>query len=356
MSDNDDAHSEVAPEGWGAMYNNLMSPGKNRSASSKSSLTGRSGKLANAAATGWLGGWFASSSPQKKETKENEGSEPSESADGSESHRDSISSEEPDGTHQESFHESELDEAEGTSDVDSDGFPVDPGDEVDALLKATSSDSASNRQESMSDQIPPELSARYSVGDVGAMMEPGLLRRERIRNRQQYLSTAAAAEVALPEESLPEVSSASSKKAEDPPTGAIGGFWTSLFGASTSAAAPTISADPQQQDKDTTQEPSNPVVPTEKPATPSQNARNLLPPLPDPPEFQVNSFLMSPGGSFFQPADQPPVLRFQGRLRGLPRQIAPYWSTQNPNSAVKAPDYRMKTNNPSSTLYMFRVS
>jgi len=93
------------------------------------------------------------------------------------------------------------------------------------------------------------------------------------------------------------MSSASSKKVEDPPTSSTGGFWTSLFGASTSAAAPTISTDPHQQDKDTIQEPPKPAVATANPALPSQKARNLLPPLPDPP----NSFFMSSGGSFSNP-------------------------------------------------------
>ena len=351
MSDNDDVHSEVAPEGWGAMYNNLMSPGRRGSTSSKSSLRNKPEASSSANAAGWFGGWFASSSAKSDENKTNAKNEDSDASseaerpksDPSEDPSDSGSS----GTPESHTAHEEVSAGGGASDLDSDGFPVDPDDNVGALLKA-SSDSFSMHQDSISDTLPGNTSARYSVGDTGAMMEPGMLRRERIRNRQQYVTTAAAAEVALPEDATP-------KEQENPSTQTTetttGGFWTSWFGASSGGAAASTIPESKPEEKPSKEAPTKPPAAV-KPATPSQQARRLLPSLPDPPEFQVDSFFMSPGGSFFRPSE--PVLRFEGRLKGLPRQIAPYWSSKGPAQA--APDYRMKSSNPSTTLYMFRVS
>ena len=337
MSDNEDAHSETAPAGWGAMYNNLLNPGRSSSDAnnSKQSLPTKDGNAP--AANGWLGGWFATQAVPAK----------SSSADGSEESNspresDSSRSDSENGSQQESSNNVGIDEDiddEKASDLDSDGFPVGPEDEVAAILKA---ESESVGQETMSDPEAEEEPRRYSVGDVGGMMEPGILRRERIRNRQQYLSTAAAAALALPE---------SSTDAEPTPEqpAAAAGFWTTWFGP------PSTQAPAAPESKPVTEPPTQltPTSPEEtKGPTKTEQARSSLPALPEPPEFAVNSFFMSPGGSFFQSSE--PIMRFEGRLRGLPRQIAPYWSTNGPSATTA--QYRMKPTNPSSTLYMFRVS
>lgn len=338
MSDNEDALSESAPEGWGAMYNNLMNPVRTSSVKKKSNPSLSTKDDTQQASTGWLGGWFTAPSVPEKSSSEEVSEQNDTDKQSNSSQNDSES-----GSNHESSEEATdkvVSEGEGASDVDSDGFPIGPRDEVAAMLKAES-DSFSMSQESMSDQEVKDFSRRYSVGDVGGMMEPGLLRRERIRNRQQYLSTAAAAELALPD------SATEADQSNEQPTEAAG-FWTAWFGsASNQNTAPSES-------KPITESPAQPAptVPEPKAPTTAEQARSLLPSLSDPPEFEVNSFFMSPGGSFFQSSE--PVMRFEGRLRRLPRQIAPYWSSKGPSAT--APQYRMKSANPSSTLYMFRVS
>lgn len=346
MSDNDDAHSEVAPEGWGAMYNNLMNPGKPASTSGKSSVSSTKSQSKQPQNAGWLGGWFGSNTsntkPKSDDDKEedNGDDDASGSSSGSGSEESSADMNAP-----------SIPDDQAPSDVDSDGFAKDPSDDVGAMLNAGSDSVFLHNLDSVSDMSPSAQSARYSVGDVGAMMDPGFLRKERIRKRQQYLPTAVAAEVALPEEAP-----SSNQTSLEPATSPSGGFWTSWFGASTAAAPAAV--DPVSKSSESPPEKPAEISksePVTKPKSSAEQARSLLPSLPEPPAYEVDSFFMSPGGSFFQPSQ--PVMRFEGRLRGLPRQISPYWSSQG--IRVKPPEYKSKTSssgNPSTTLYMFRVS
>jgi len=330
MSDNDDTHSEVAPDGWGDMYNNLLGGGTSPTLP-KDSAKRSTGAADTSGSQGWFGGWFGGSSKPKVEEEEHSDSDESGVKSSNHSFEDSENESPANASSSQNSSGRNPDDTLSLS-MDSDGFPLEK-DPVANLLKASPSESiaSTTRRDSTAITQPSAL----ILGDLGAQPAGSPSRRDRIRNRQLFVAPATAAEVAIPD--APQTAGLS----EDTATG---GFWTNIFGGATTTTTTTAQA----------VDPTPPQEAEEETQTVEIKPRELLPDIPNPPVYHLPRAC----DSFF-PVDYSHAPRnemhtvFQGRLRGWPRQLAPYWSSQGAAPPEMVVPFKSNTSN---TLYMFRVT
>ena len=370
MSDNEDGQSEVAPEGWAAVFNqmNLGSPVASTVPKKKPK-----NEPDPPPATSWLGGWFGSPvvAPDQKSSI---------SSDSPSKQSSKHSSQDMDDADDREFLKDEdsptMSEGDSNVDLDSDGFPKGGGSPKDSGVNSSISGSeASSVSETSS--VPGNVDGVVSA-QTNFLPAPTRTdsRRDRILNRQQFVVSQTAAELVEPEgapESIPMVGVA------DVP--AETSWWQTVFPAAkveTTPADSTVGNSnpiPVEEPAKVVADPvplveSSPSVwekvfgpASPEPPSAAEQARRLLPDITLPPSIDalrdINSYFPVPGL-----AHQIDILgpgrsfgRFQGKVRGWPRQVAPYWSSERDGASSTRPP---GTFNPSisgaSALAMFRVT
>lgn len=374
MSDHDDAMSEVAPEGWSVMFNqmNLGSPiatsPKNENQKSSNSETAD-------ASAGWFGGWFgtpaktsksksssiSSDTPPIHESKENSDVDDDQVDDRAMMNNDDASS---------------SSESGPRSDVDSDGYAVGSADEVEKALKAGSdvessghssednksvgvSSSASSRDTSL---LKAESSVQMMTEVVPARTQS---RRDRLKNRQQFqVLTHTASELVVPEE-IPDEAVPEGEKS----------WWGTIFPVADPGIEPvalTIEEEIKPENKVLVQIPAEtedkPKVSDAGiwsrmfgPSEPVIQPRSLLPEIALPPSVSayqdMNSYFpqqsLSSGIEILGPSRM--FGRYEGKVRGWPRRLAPYWSSEPSADPMPQPSFSRPPSG-ASALAMFRVT
>ena len=398
MSDNEDVHSEAPPEGWNSMFNKSVGGTSNSKA-----LPAKTKEPT--ASNDWFGGWFESKEAKSKKSSISSDTPPPERTSGelSEAEVDERSKWAP---KQGSDSESENGGSQDSDEVDSDGFPVDDTaveskkkvsdvDDDDLLSEDVTSVDAEGRE------FP--LPIDEAKDEITHTVRPSSPRRDRIRNNMNFLVSHEAAELVEADTPLPNDTDKKDTHGNPIPgtspvpqngpdvannpaavgtgalnTDAVVPWWQTIFAGA--AVAPTDRPE-ETKTSDNKQEPveqkEEDVAQQEEATKPKEGLWNslfgaeepkgatpqsVLPEIPAPPELpvlnEVNSFFTRP------PVADPqldllgpgPVTRYEGRLRGWPRRLAPQWSSHQRNGS------RVFSSNPNSqidgvsALAMFRVT
>ena len=360
MSDHEDAASEAAPEGWSRMFNqmNFGSPLSTSIISKSDEKVDKSKSIDLPETTGWFSGWFGTDDSAKaKKTS-------------------SISSDTPpvvtsrenssDGLDDRAMLKSAEDLSEADeSDLDSDGFPVENRSDAGKAVSESSESSESS-----------DSSVHKSLdGATEQVVAAPSSRRARLLNRQLFVLAHTAAELVAPDEV--EVPKAVEKT-----------WWEFVDGTETAPTVPVavdttrlalsppldahkvaepsdvaVVAPPLEvpvavdgQEKGIWQRVFGPANPA--PPSPAAQARALLPEISLPPTGNsVNSFFSPPseveGINILGPSRI--FGRFEGRLRGWPRHLAPQWSSET-NSPKRSQISFSQPPSGAAALAMFRVT
>ena len=393
MSDDEDAHSEAAPDGWTSMFNRV-SPIKDRSTGKpprKHSRRPSASAEVDSGAAGWLGGWFGASQPKSRMSSISSDTPPkgSSQADSEEDADDGRKKWE-----QQEDPEEEGGSAEGSLhayEVDSDGFPVTTEDR-----KSIESAGVSN-EESETNSVDEDILKAYNDGSLKEDIESPVTkaakpmesspRKERMRNRMNFTLTHTAADTAERADPIfagdPDIQQA---VADSQPIAEPAGWWGALFPVAAPAViVPTNIVREEEKPKTTSDVPiaqipaegggmwgnmfgSSPAPPVEPIAEaenvdepPQPRPRDLLPPLRPPPSIdalnEVNSYFNPvPYSQSIEMFGARPLSTFQGKLRGWPRRLAPHWSSSQGASVAPARFSQPAGLNGVSALAMFRVT
>jgi hypothetical protein len=386
MSDNEDAMSEKAPEGWISMFNKTA--GSNAATgSSGGSTKGKSSKNEQQSG-GWFGGFFGVAEKKSRESSISSDTPPIKDSD-----NESLENQDEDDRFKLVGDNKEDEENEGGDsdgslhayDVDSDGFPVSSG------KPKGETDSVSNGSEPV--EIDEDILKDYDSGAVAEVeelpefstkpVERSSPRRERIMNRMNFTVAHEAAELAVPDPVVEEPKPLNSEATTEPAASPNQASWWQAF-------IPVASAESETTQNVTIQDPipeSKPAVETVleqpapvteiKPETTEQRGwgswfggkkegsvspRSILPQIRRPPDIaavnELNTFFVP------EPMSEPciellgprPLARYEGRLRGWPRGLGRYWST---HEQFQPPRRAFSQNNELSgvsALAMFRVT
>lgn len=376
MSDTDDAQSEAPPDSWTASFNQFRGsdPGEAKAGSKTAKRKPGIDQKAEASG-GWFSGWGNTSPPAPQEGPESDSDESdsikqskhesqSESEGENEDERYKLKK-----TAEESSSGPEEDaDLVATSDVDSDGFPR-------------------NKPDAGSD-----LGAKDDLGTVlEAELEekvPLSPRRARLRNKQNFVVVHDAADVAATDitvaaESVPAAAGTASNwwdtllvAAPPVPPTAVEEDTKNPAAAPASlspAAATGIAANQAPKDEAPKEEAGggfwSSMFGGEPKPDPEEAARALLPKLEPPPNIDAAKEF----NSYFDPppmdspldilAPRPMMHHYQGKVRGWPRQLAPYWDSNSipgrPSHGARALNLPKPTPsqiNGVSALAMFRVT
>jgi hypothetical protein len=403
MSDNEDALSDEAPAGWNSVFQGDRR-GKSKSKDPKVPVSREQPSDLSGGETGWLGGWFGSPSAAQASKKS---SISSDTPDAQDSGSDMDGND--DINERMKLGQEDLESDDGTDkdgslhafEVDSDGFPIGPDTKTQEVVGKSTPDSEVSGSSLDEDDIK-----NFEVDDVQMGEElperklpstsPSSPRRERIRNRMNFTVTRDAAEIVLPditvEGGLNEPADSTGAREvqgeRNQATGGSGGeaspvvpWWQTFLpvgvAVSTSEnpaeSSPEVPRDARKDDKPPPQNDSSKATGEEGGLWSSMfgggskepepvDPRSVLPQIKPPPDIpaldQVNSYYTPVPMS--QPAIEllgPRVItRFEGRLRGWPRGLAPYWSTHDRLQPERQSFSQNIEMTGVSTLAMFRVT
>lgn len=374
MSDTDDAPSEAPPDSWTASFNQFRGsdPGEAKAGSKTAKRKPGSDQKAEASGGLFSGGGNTSKPQRGRESDSDESDLIKQSKHQSQSESEGENEDERN-TLKKSAEESSNGSGEDpdtveASDVDSDGFPRNRPD--------TGSDLAT--KDDLGTVLDAELEEKVQLSP----------RRARLRNKQNFFVVHDAAEVAATDNTA---------AAESVPVtaGTAPNWWEILFVAAPPvpptadeedtkkpAAAPAASLPAAATGMASNEAPKD-VAPKEEAGggfwssmfggepkpDPEEAARALLPKLEPPPHIdaakEINSYFDPP------PMDSPldilaprPIMHhYQGKVRGWPRQLAPYWDSNSipgrPSHGARALNLPKPTPsqiNGVSALAMFRVT
>ncbi len=379
MSDNEDAASEVAPEAWSTMFDRFVA-GKAQSEDPKKVKRPKPSKAAPQE-NSWFSGLFASKPDYT-------------------SRRSSVSSDTPFEKESESDNDGDLRKLAGMDQEDEQISESEASSASDGAFKNLSikaptqqskADSASPSSSKSPSEIDEDLLKRFNAGELESVDElPEGVRRtstrassrkERLKNRNNFTITHDASELGtideITTESKQAVAPVPTEPIETHPDGQSIAWWQAYVPAGLIAA--TASAEPAesnqaQAEKVEETKPADVIAEPEGDsmwnkffggAKPSDEVspRSMLPQIRAPPEIpalaEVNSYFTSvpvaePSINLLGPR---PISHFEGRLRGWPRGLAPYWSTREINqSHVQRTVFQSSEINGMSALAMFRVT
>jgi len=374
MAENDDVQSEHAPEGWTSMFNRFSGDAQDSAATSGR----KSDKNPTIESTGWFGGLLGTKAGSRKSSISSDTPPVVESNSGSDVDEDpsmkKLKGEEA---------ENEDSGVDNSSDVDSDGFPIEREHEREKSESVSVSSKRSSGGSSKVEQVMAEL-----VEEEVSENKPSP-RRERVRNRLNFTINQSASETAVPDEiqqpqsineaapkgqlnavDAPQVSATTAVPSQAPEPVA---WWQGLFPVA-SDAPPQLPEAPSSKESDQKiKENPDTTRPIEGGAWsnmfgPSKNseeeARKLLPVITAPPSidalWESNSYYCARpqerSAEIFGPR---PLMSFSGRVRGWPRRFAPQWSTdgtQETHQVNRRGFSSVSSVNGASALAMFRVT
>lgn len=395
MSDNDDAHSEAPPEGWSSMFNKSVAgktPQKSQDRRNKDDTQ----------QSGWLGGWL-DSKPSKSKLSSISSDTPPDA--GSSSHgSDAEDNERTKWAPKDDESQDGSDSESGSLhayEVDSDGFRKDAVKGKGSASDLDESELEASVDVSMQQEIPEPLFPVDEINDESTRAAPrSSPRRDRIRSQMIFQVTHDAAELVVSESPDTEVKGANddtvndkdkTKAATDATSNTVSAgsvpvssvqepvpWWQAMFAASNTVGPISAPAEEKPQNIDesmkgkddekmkTADEPeANKGSWTsffggaeEKPETP----KSMLPHIPPPPDLpvlnEVNSFftrapMSDPQIELLGPA---PMMRYEGRVRGWPRRMAPHWSTHQGSASQIFSSFPNSQIDGVSALAMFRVT
>lgn len=399
MSDNEDAHSEAPPEGWSSMFNKTV-------AGKSDSKAGTTKTKETPATTNWFGGLFESNEAKSKKSSISSDTPPEPNSEkpsaGEEDERSKWDAK------QGSDRESENGSGSPDSDeVDSDGFPIN---ETKVKMKNNISDldddEAPQEDGVIIDGEGPEspFPVDETNDEISRTVRPSSPRRERIRNNMNFLVSHEAAELVeaeaqdpsstntkdtngnpVPKTPLPAPEKGSDvsnnpavRESSTSNTEALIPWWQTIFaGAAVTSQDQPQETKPSADKKQPVEQKNEDRIQQEDGSKPKEGLWNslfgsngpkeespaiLLPEIPAPPELpvlnEVNSFFTRP------PVSDPqldllapgPVTRYEGRLRGWPRRLAPQWSSHQRGAERVFSSYPNTQIDGVSALAMFRVT
>lgn len=346
MEDDDDVHSEHAPEGWTSIFNRVTSG----QATTPPKSSRKSQENSKSESTGWFAGLFRGVTATRR------------SSISSYTSSRAVSGSEPDTDEDSAMKKLKLEEDENDgsessieSGVDSDGFVIESNRERPAGASSDGSDSG------------------VSVPELAEQEDKTSPRRERLRKQLNFTVTQTASEAALPEVASQALAKSTVPEQPKPPMSDSErgpepiSWWQTLF--------PTVTVPPQRPELSTESKPSEgkDEVPKNEQGetvmwgnifgsskTQESEARKLLPVITAPPGIdalaEANSyFTAEPSGPSAEIFGPRPLMQFSGRLRGWPKRYAPHWSSDGKIEAPKRFPTSAKVNG-ASALAMFRVT
>ena len=368
MSDNDDAMSEKAPDGWTSMFNKV-SGAKPDSKSGGGSARGKSSKKEQQSA-GWLGGFFgkveeeshkssisSDTPPRKDSDEESAGNVNDDDRKKWDTDKDAGAGDEDGNISDESLHAYE---------VDSDGFSV-------------NQQKASKGSDSSSDGDSIKLDEEVEVEELPEFKANPVVRssrrRERIQNRMNFTVAHEAAELAVPD---PIVEPPKPEVPDQSPEANTAAWWQVFVPAVPVPPEELKSESPTEIKPEEKKEPEQTAPSTDAPQPEatggwsswfggakeeSVSPRSVLPVIRPPPDIpalaELNTFFAPPplSESAIELLGPRPLARYEGRLRGWPRGLAPYWSTHDRFQPTRQRAFSQPSElSGVSALAMFRVT
>jgi hypothetical protein len=370
MDDNDDAHSELAPEGWASIFNRVNPSRALPSTTSSAKLKVKP----QAETTGWFAGLLGGGAATRRSSISSDTIPDQEAKNGSDADEDPAMLKLNLGDDEESGEESQND-----SNVDSDGFPTGAN-----RSKHAPSSAAGSISNSVVGSYTEDATGNIIGEEKPVVLQPAL-RRERQQKRLNFTVTQSASAAAVADEEVKTPISPGVPPVEKPaPVGTVDNttapepvsWWQSLLPVSNASSEPKQPTDPgpsTQKVNELIQEPqvtkSDGVWSSMFGASGISEAetRKLLPIISGPPVIdalaEANSYYaprpMGPSLEIFGPR---PLRRFSGRVRGWPRRFAPHWSSDgqpdisNKNQNIQKTFPSTAGINGAAALAMFRVT